>query len=103
MPLHSSSGTDRLCVALTERFETDLRLLDSARRSATLDAVSALSTALGTSALYRPLGLRRIHRSGIWVTSVALGLRLLFALEGETVTLLRVATRERIRRYLRWA
>lgn len=47
------------------------------------------------------LGIRKRHRSGIWEARVGLGLRLVFALEPDRLTLVRAGTHDDIRRYLR--
>ena len=88
-------------VALTERFQRDVRALDEDRRVAVFEAILALPRALGDPHLHAGLGIRKVHRSGIWEARVGLGLRLVFALEPGLLTLVRAGTHDDIRRYLR--
>ncbi len=88
-------------VALTARFERDVTALSDQRRAALFDAVRALSTAVGAPHIHAGLGIRKIHRSGIWEARVGLGLRLVFTVEADTATLVRVGGHDEVRRYLR--
>jgi mRNA-degrading endonuclease YafQ of YafQ-DinJ toxin-antitoxin module len=88
-------------IALTERFQADVRGLDDARRSAVLDVLIALPRALGVPHEHTGLGLRKLHRSGIWEARLGLDLRLVFALADDTITFVRAGTHDEIRRYLR--
>ena len=47
------------------------------------------------------LGIRKLHRSGIFEARVGLGLRLVFALQPELLALARVGSHEEVRRFLR--
>jgi len=51
--------------------------------------------------LHSGLGIRKLHRSGIWEARLGLGLRLVFAVQKEVLTLVRVGTHQDIQRYLR--
>jgi hypothetical protein len=88
-------------VALSERFQQDVRALEGERRAAVFEAILALPTALGDPHRHAGLGLRKLHPSGISETRVGLGLRLVFTLEPGLVTLVRVGSHEDVRRYLR--
>ncbi len=88
-------------LGLTERFQRDVRALDAAQRAAVFEALLALPRALGESHRHAGLGLRKLHRSGIWEARVGLGLRLVFALEPALLTLVRVGTHDDVQRYLR--
>jgi mRNA-degrading endonuclease YafQ of YafQ-DinJ toxin-antitoxin module len=46
-------------------------------------------------------GIRKLHRSGVWEARLGLGLRLVFALESDVMTLARVGDHDEIRRYLK--
>jgi mRNA-degrading endonuclease RelE of RelBE toxin-antitoxin system len=88
-------------LALTERFQRDVRLLSEDRRNAVFEALLSLSRALGEPHLHSGLGVRKIHRSGIWEARVGLGLRLVFVVEKSVITLVRAGTHEDVQRYLR--
>ena len=61
----------------------------------------ALPAALGEVHRHHGLGIRKLHRSGIWEARVGLGLRLVFTVERDLCTLVRVGTHEDVQRYLR--
>jgi len=88
-------------IALTERFQRDVRGLDEDRRAAVFEVLLMLPGALGEAHTHAGLGIRKLHRTGIWEARVGLGLRLVFALEPNLLTLVRVGSHEDIRRYLR--
>jgi mRNA-degrading endonuclease YafQ of YafQ-DinJ toxin-antitoxin module len=88
-------------LVLTERFQRDVGALAPDRKAALLDALLSLPRAMGESHLHSGLGIRKLHRSGIWEARVGLGLRLVFALEHEALTLVRAGTHDEIQRYLR--
>ncbi len=88
-------------IALGERFQRDVRALESQERAAVFDAILALPGALGDPHTHAGLGIRKLHRSGIWEARVGLGLRLVFGLEPSLLTLVRVGKHEEIRRFLR--
>lgn len=87
--------------ALTWRFQSDVHHLGAEARAAALDVVRALPSALNAPELHRKLGMRRLHRSGVWSARVGLGLRLVFAVEGQTLVLVTVASRRFAKAYLR--
>lgn len=88
-------------LALPERFQRDVRDLARDQRSAVFDAILSLPRAMAQPHLHSGLGIRKLHRSGIWEARVGLGLRLVFTLESGMITLVRVASHEDIKRYLR--
>jgi len=88
-------------VVLAEAFQRDVAGLSEAHRLAAFDAMLSLPRALGDPHAHAGLGLRKLHASGIWEVRVGLGLRLVFALETDRLTLVRVGTHDEIRRYLR--
>lgn len=88
-------------VALSERFQSDVRGFDKEQRAAVFDAILTLPRAMGEPHRHAGLGLRKLHPSGIWEARVGLGLRLVFALEPGLLTLVRVGSHEDVRRYLR--
>jgi mRNA-degrading endonuclease YafQ of YafQ-DinJ toxin-antitoxin module len=88
-------------VALTERFQRDVRDLAADRKAALFDVMLSLPRALGEPHLHSGLGIRKLHRSGIWEARMGLGLRLVFTVEPDLLTLVRVGTHDEIQRYLR--
>jgi mRNA-degrading endonuclease YafQ of YafQ-DinJ toxin-antitoxin module len=87
-------------VALAEAFQRDVRALSETHRLAVFDAMLSLPRALGDPHAHAGLGIRKLHASGIWEARVGLGLRLVFALEANLLTLVRVGSHDDIRRYL---
>ncbi len=88
-------------LALAEAFQRDVRALSEAHRLAVSDAMLALPRAVGDPHVHAGLGIRKLHASGIWEARVGLGLRLVFGLEADLITLVRVGSHEEIRRFLR--
>jgi mRNA-degrading endonuclease YafQ of YafQ-DinJ toxin-antitoxin module len=88
-------------IALAEGFQRDVRLLSETHRLAVCDAMLGLPRALGDPRTHAGLGIRKVHASGIWEARVGLGLRLVFALEADRLTLVRVGSHDEIRRFLR--
>lgn len=88
-------------IALSERFQRDVRDLDPQERAAVFEALLALPGALGDPHTHAGLGIRKLHRSGIWEARVGLGVRLVFGLEPTLLTLVRVGSHDEIRRFLR--
>jgi mRNA-degrading endonuclease YafQ of YafQ-DinJ toxin-antitoxin module len=88
-------------ILLTERFQRDVRDLDDAQRRAVFDAILALPAAMGHPHVHAGLGLRKLHRSGIWEARVGLGLRLVFGLQPDLLALVRVGAHGDVRRFLK--
>lgn len=88
-------------VALAEAFQRDVRALTEAQRLAVLEAMLSLPRGVGDPHLHAGLGIRKLHASGIWEARVGLGLRVVFGLETDLLTLVRVGTHDEIRRFLR--
>ncbi len=88
-------------IVLAERFQRDVKALSEDRLSAVFQSILSLPKAMGAPHIHSGLGVRKIHRSGIWEARVGLGLRLVFAVEDHDITLVRVGTHEEIQRYLR--
>ncbi|HEX9726524.1 MAG TPA: hypothetical protein VGC53_19760 [Vicinamibacteria bacterium] len=87
--------------ALTERFQRDVRDLEEEQRAVLFEVVLSLPRAMGEPHLHSGFGIRKLHRSGIWEARLGLGLRLVFAIQKEVLTLVRVGTHQDIQRYLR--
>jgi hypothetical protein len=88
-------------VALTERFQRAVRGLDARQRAALFEAILSLPRALGAPHSHAGLGLRKLHASGIWEARVGLGLRVVFALEPNLLSLVSVGSHDDVRRLLR--
>jgi len=88
-------------VLLTERFQRDARDLEDEQRRALFDVILSLPRAMGDPHTHAGLGIRKLHRSGIWEARVGLGLRLVFGLQPDLLALVRVGNHEDVRRFLR--
>lgn len=88
-------------VVLTERFQRDVRDLEEDQRAAVFEVILALPRMVGESHAHVGLGVRKLHRTGIFEARVGLGLRIVFGLEPGALTLRRVGSHEEVRRYLR--
>jgi mRNA-degrading endonuclease YafQ of YafQ-DinJ toxin-antitoxin module len=88
-------------VLLSERFQHDVRDLDDEQRLALFDVILSLPRAMGEPHRHAGLGIRKLHRSGIFEARVGLGLRLVFGLQPELLALARVGSHEDVRRFLR--
>ena len=88
-------------VALAEAFQRDVRALPEAQRLAVLEAMLSLPRVVGDPHLHAGLGIRKLHASGVWEARVGLGLRIVFGLETDLLTLVRVGSHDEIRRFLR--
>jgi mRNA-degrading endonuclease YafQ of YafQ-DinJ toxin-antitoxin module len=88
-------------VLLSARFQHDVPDLDREQRLALFDVILSLPRAMGEPHRHAGLGIRKLHRSGIFEARVGLGLRLVFALQPELLALARVGSHEEVRRFLR--
>lgn len=88
-------------IALTMRFQADATGLDDVARAALLKAILGIPRVLGQPHLHAGLGIRKLHARGIREARVGLGLRIVFVVAEDLVTLVRTGTHEDIRRYLR--
>ncbi|MCU0234314.1 MAG: hypothetical protein MUE90_09840 [Thermoanaerobaculales bacterium] len=88
-------------IALGEAFQRDVTGLREDLRPAVFEAILALPEALGAPHRHAGLGVRKLHSSGIWEARVGLGLRIVFALEPGTLTLVRVGRHDEVKRFLR--
>ncbi len=88
-------------IALSEGFQRDARRLDGPHRTAVFETILALPRGVGEPHLHAGLGMRKLHASGIWEARVGLGLRIVFTLETDLLTLVRVGSHDEIRRWLR--
>lgn len=88
-------------VALTARFQRDVKGLSKDERGAVFDVLLALPQTVGDPHAHSGLGIRKLHGSGIWEARVGRGLRLVFAVEPDLLTLVRVGTHADVQRFLR--
>jgi mRNA-degrading endonuclease RelE of RelBE toxin-antitoxin system len=88
-------------IALTERFQRDVRSLGPEHRSAVFEAMLGLERAFAEPHLHAGLGLRKLHPSGVWEVRVGLGLRLFLTFDEHAAILVAVGTHDQVRRYLR--
>ena len=88
-------------IALAERFQRDVRALTTTQRGAVFEVLLSLPRAIGDPHLHAGIGIRKLHQSGIWEARLGLGLRLVFVLEPDLLTLVRVGSHDEIRRYLK--
>lgn len=88
-------------IALTDRFQRDVRELRQDQRAALFEVILSLPSILGQPHRHTGAGLRKLHPSGIWEARLGLGLRLVFAVEPECATLVRIGNHDEVRRYLR--
>jgi mRNA-degrading endonuclease YafQ of YafQ-DinJ toxin-antitoxin module len=88
-------------VALAEGFQRDVRGLSDAHRQTVFEVMLGLPRAIGDPHLHAGLGIRKLHASGIWEARVGLGLRMVFTLETNQLTLVRVGSHDEVRRFLR--
>lgn len=88
-------------IALTERFQKDVGSLETTERATVFEVILGIPKIIGAVHQHAGLGLRKIHPTGIWEVRVGLGLRLVFALASNTLTLVRVGNHDEVRRYLK--
>ena len=88
-------------IVLTERFQSDIRSLTPPERERVFGAMLALPRALGDVHAHAGLGLRKLHRSGIWEARVGLNLRLILTLIDGSMTFARAGTHDEVKRFLR--
>ena len=89
----------RLTIAAA--FQADAQTLAADERARLFDVLLALPEAFREPGRHAGLGLRKLHSSGIWEARLGLGLRLILALAQDELVLVRVATHDEVRRYLR--
>ncbi|MGH9365495.1 MAG: type II toxin-antitoxin system RelE/ParE family toxin [Thermoanaerobaculia bacterium] len=88
-------------IALTERFQRDVRALSKDLRATVFEVILVLPRTVGDAHLHTGLGMRKLHASGIWEVRIGQSLRLVFTLEPQVLTLVRVGTHDDVRRFLR--
>jgi len=87
-------------ILLAERFQRDLAKLAKEQRVRCLELLLSLPKAIGDARRHSGIGIRKLHRSGVYEARVGLGVRLVFVVRGEQVILVTVGSHEHVRRYL---
>lgn len=85
---------------LMERFQRDLADLSKEGRVRCLELLLALPRAVGDPHRHSGMGIRKLHRSGVYEARVGLGLRVVFALRDEQAVLVTVGSHDDVRKYL---
>ncbi len=88
-------------IVLTEHFQRDVRHLTSTERDRVFEAVLAIPRAVGDVHTHAGLGMRKVHKSGIWEVRIGLNLRIIFALADGFLTFVRLGTHDDVKRFLR--
>ncbi len=88
-------------IQYTERFLHDLDRLSSTQHEHVLQVVEKLPVAMGAPHRHAGIGMRKIHRSGIYEARIGLNLRMLFTQQKDCLRLHRVGDHAMVRRYLR--
>lgn len=87
-------------ILLLERFQREVRNLTAAERARCLDLLLSLPRSIGNPHDHAGLGIRKIHKSGVWEARLGLGLRVVFAMRNDEVILVTVGSHEDVSRYL---
>ena len=87
-------------ILLAERFQKDLSKLSKIERARIFEVLLAVPAALKNPHQHSGIGIRKLHRSGIYEARIGLGLRLVFALRDDSIILAMVGTHDAVRRYL---
>jgi len=85
---------------LTERFQKDVLRLSPVERARTFEALLKVPAAVKDAHRHTGMGLRKLHRSGIYEARIGLGLRLIFALRGGDLVLATLGSHDHVRKYL---
>lgn len=88
-------------IIFTERFQSEFDRLPSKSQERVIAVIEQLPSALGAPHRHAGIGLRKIHRSGIFEARIGLNLRVVFTQEKQQLIVHRVGDHEFIRRYLR--
>lgn len=88
-------------IKLTERLQRDVRKLQSDEQAQLFSVILKIPQLLKEPRQHAGLGLRKIHRSGIYEARIGLGLRLVFGFASDTAVLHRVGNHDDIRRYIK--
>jgi mRNA-degrading endonuclease RelE of RelBE toxin-antitoxin system len=87
-------------ILLTERFQKSVTKLDPTERARVFETLLEIPKAMKSVHRHAGIGLRKLHRSGIYEARIGLGLRLVFALRAGDLILAAVGTHDQVRKYL---
>ena len=87
-------------ILLAERFQKDLSGLDKVERARIFEVLLAVPSALKDSHAHAGIGIRKLHRSGIYEARIGLRLRLIFALRDGDIILAAVGSHDMVKKYL---
>lgn len=85
---------------LMERFQRDLAGLSKADRARSFKLLLRLPKVIGEPHRHSGMGIRKLHRSGVYEARAGLDLRVVFALRDDQTILVTVGSHEDVRRYL---
>lgn len=86
---------------LSERFLRDAAAIPKDARPALWEILIALPAAIKDPHRHSGLGLRKLHRSGIFEVRIDLRLRVIFGFHKDTIYLRRIGNHDDVQRYLR--
>ena len=85
---------------LTERFQKDVSNLSQVERARIFETLLRIPATLKDPHRHAGIGIRKLHRSGIYEARIGLGLRLVFALQSPNLILAMVGSHDQVRRYI---
>ncbi len=87
-------------ILLSERFQKCVTKLSPAERARIFETLLEVPKGMGSVHQHAGIGLRKLHKSGIYEARIGLGLRLVFAWREDTLILAMVGTHDQVRKYL---
>ena len=87
-------------ILLTERFQKRVSKLSLGERARVFEALLGIPVAVKNPHRHAGIGVRKLHRSGIYEARIGLGLRLVFALRSGELILATVGSHDDVRKYL---
>jgi mRNA-degrading endonuclease RelE of RelBE toxin-antitoxin system len=87
-------------ILLAERFQREIGKLSKVQRARCLELLLSIPKGISQPHDHSGLGIRKLHRSGIYEARVGLGLRLVFTVRDDQVILVTVGTHDQVKKYL---
>jgi len=87
-------------ILLTERFQKRVSKLSLDERAKVFEALLGIPLALKNPHRHSGIGMRKLHKSGIYEVRIGLGLRLVFAFRNRELMLAMVGSHDDVRKYL---
>ncbi len=87
-------------ILLAERFQKDVSKLNPVERARIFETLLQIPAALKNPHRHAGIGVRKLHRSGIYEARIGLGLRMVFAFRSGDLILAMVGSHDRVRKYL---